>query len=288
MDYRNKINYSVIGFPIGFEEERRLKCPPCSDCKQLVLAHASEIENYKNDKTGVFLKKGLETDVINFIMEDENDVVISNLGAVGTFPNDSKAVGFIYDWTEILNTYGAGCYKIKIDFVIGGVAGGYTYGLYRLKDFTVESARRTVKIHTSFDSYNEKEKIDFTGSNFVDSVRFHGFFGNRQPKTEISTLISKGRRVEKVTTENLNEYELRTDPVTVCMTRQLIDVHFLNANKMLISDHNSHNHSYLYLDLPVTQQDTPEMTYTDGTRLASLTVLFSDRVKDQRAYYNQK
>lgn len=288
MDYRNKISYSVIDFPRVFEEEKRLKCPPCSDCKQLILAHETETENYKNDVTGVFIKKGLEADTVTFIMEDENDNIITNLGTVVSFPNDDLAEGFVYNWQEILSINGAGCYKIRVEFTIGGVYGEYTHGLYRLLPFNVVNAKRTVKMHTFFGSFNEIENIDFTGSNFVDSVRFEGFFGNRQPKTEISTLISTGRRVEKITKENLNEYELRTNPLSICMTRQIVDLHLLNEDRILISDHNSSNHSYVYLDKEVTQQDTAELTYTDGTRLASLTALFSDRVKDQRTYYNAK
>ena len=288
MDYANKQTVNVIRFPKGFAEERRLNCPPCHDCKQLKLADLTAENIYKNDVTGVFSKKGEPGDIVNFVMTNETGLEIANLGSVKVFPQDSLAVGFVYSWKEILTTHGPGCYTIKITFTIGGVVGGYTYGIYRLKQYSIEAAKNTVKLHTTFNSYNEVENVDFTDSRFVDSIRFEGYFGDRQPKKEISTLISKGMRVEKIKKENLNEYELVTNPVNIHITRQLIDLHLLNEDDILISDHNATNHSFLLLDVPVYQIESEEVEYFTGSRLAKLTTLFGDRVKNKRSYYNKQ
>ena len=235
MDYRNKKDVDVVRLPQPFIEEKRLKCAPCSTCKQLVLAHPSENDNYKNDKKGVFIKKGLDSDVVSFTMEDEDGNIIPNLGDEATFPNDDLAVGFIYDWQKILIANGFGCYKIKANFTIAGVSGDYTVGTYTLKTYSIENARYTVRMFSKLNSFSLKYNIDFTDSNFLDSVRFNGFFGNRQPNTEINQLINKGRISDKVTRENLNTYGLRTDPINVCYTRQILELHLLHEDELFIS-----------------------------------------------------
>jgi hypothetical protein len=130
--------------------------------------------------------------------------------------------------------------------------------------------------------------VDFTNSDFADSIRFNGTFGKRQPKTEISQLISKGFKVEKIVQENLNQYLLETDPLSVCMTRQLVDFHLLNADKILISDFNPRNHSYLYLDFSVMLAEDAKFTYMAGDRSAKIEVLFKDEVLNRKSYYNKK
>lgn len=287
MDYRIKTEVSVVKFPKGFEEEKRYKCAPCSMCKQLKLAHETESEKYKNDVTGVFLKKGKPTDIIEFKIEKDG-TELDNLGFDVSFPNDSLAVGFVFDWKQYLTAHGQGCYTIKASFTISGVEGGYTIGIYNLRRYSINTAKRTVRVHSVFRSADLFNEVDFTDSNFEDSVRFYGFFGNRQPKTEISNLIGVNRKIEKVTRENLNSYELKTDPIPVCISRQLIDLHFLHEDGMSVSDHNASNHSYLYLDTKVVLEESPQVEYFEGNRLAKINVILSDRTKKSKSFYNKK
>jgi hypothetical protein len=123
-------------------------------------------------------------------------------------------------------------------------------------------------------------------SNFRDSVRFFGKFGYRQPETEVNQLITTSRKSQKVTRENLNTYELKTDPISVCISRQLLNWHFLNEDVCLMSDHNKYSHDYNLFDVPVVLQETAEVTYDDFTRKAKITVKFGDRSKNDKSFYN--
>lgn len=286
MDYRFKNNALIVRFPKGFEEENRgLK--DCCRCKQLVLAHPTETESWKNDCKGVYVKKNEITDLVTITMEDSTGNVVSNEGEQAVFPNDNLAFGFIYDWQSVLNTHGIGCYTIKINFTIAGITGGFTWGTYDLRQYSIESARDTVRVKSKFNSYWQKLQIDFTNSNFVDSVRFNGLFGKRQPKTQIENLVDIGRKIVKPTRENLNEYTLETDPLSICITRQLIDFHLLNEDECFITDHNRTNHDYLLLDKPVAVIESPEIDYIDGSRLAQITATFGDRNLLDKNYYRQ-
>tara|TARA_R110000751_G_scaffold112175_2_gene210968 strand:+ start:1553 stop:2416 length:864 start_codon:yes stop_codon:yes gene_type:complete len=287
MDYRHKDNYSIAKLPTLFTEEKRAKCTPCSTCNQLVLADLSSTDSYKNDLKGVFLKRDNIGDLIIFTIEKDG-VVLTNLGTDGIFPESPLTVGFMYDWKQYLSTYGIGCYVIRCEFTIAGIEGSYTIGIYDLLPYSVTNASRTVRVYSKFSSYSLSNELDFTNSNFEDMLRFNGFFGNRTPETQINNLIDKGRKVEKVTRENLNKYELRTDPLNECKTKQLLDFHFLHEDEIYISDHNRTNHSYNYFDKPLALVDTPSVDYIEGDRGAKITALFGDKILNRKSYYNKK
>jgi len=284
MDYRYKNCVDVITLPSGFEEEDRGVKGCCTPC--VVLASDTDSESWKNDILGVHVKLSQVSDSVTFIMEDCEGTILTNLGEVGVYPNDSLANGFIYDWKQILQTYGIGKYKVKVEYSVSGITGGFTWGMYELKNYSIENAAGTVRIWSEFNSYFQPLNIDFTNSNHKDSIRFNGFFGNREPKTDIVNLITKGRKVEKATRENLNTYTLSSDPVTICVTRRVLDFHLLNEDKCLVTDHNKYNHNYLLLDTPVVLEEPSEVEYLDADRRAKLTIKFGDRIKNQKSFYN--
>ncbi len=285
MDYRYKNCVNVITLPSGFEEEDRgLKgcCIPC-----LVLASTSESESWKNDVLGVHVKLSQISDSVTFIMEDCEGTILTNFGDIGVYPNDNLARGFIYDWKQVLQNYGAGKYKVRVEYNVSGITGGFIWGIYELKNYSIENAKGTVRIWSEFDSYLQTLNIDFTNSNHKDSIRFNGFFGNREPKTDIVNLITKGRKVEKATRENLNTYTLTSDPVSICVTRRVLDFHLLSEDKCLITDHNKYNHDYLIQDKSVVLEESPDVEYLTFDRKATLIVKFGDRVKNQKSFYNK-
>ena len=287
MNYRNKICWNVITFPTGFNEENRLGCKELCCTPILKLASQTENDSSKNDVTGISIKMSSVADLIEFkVFKCGNPTQLPNLGEQGLYPQDNLVYGFIFNWQEYLNTFGAGVYTISVSFTISGVTGGYDYGQYNLLPYTIQSARGTVRVWSEPNSYSQKELIDYTNSNHKDSIRFNGFFGNRKPNTEINNLITKGRKVEKVTRENLNQYTLKTDPIEIQVSRRLFDFHFLNEDKLLISDHNASNHDYLLFDIPVVVDESPEIEYIERSRLAWITATFGDRKKLSKTYYN--
>jgi len=284
MNYRNKICFDVIRFPNGFDEESR-GLEVC--CVPLLKLASDTNDGYKNDITGVAIKLSSLTDIVDFsIFKCGNPIALQNLGTVGSYPQDDLVVGFMFDWKQYLSVYGAGLYTIKVEFTISGIVGGYNYGQYDLKAYSIQTARGTVRVWSEPNSYYQKELIDYSNSNHKDSLRFNGFFGNRTPNTEINNLITQGRKVEKVTRENLNQYTLKSDVVDIRITRRLLDFHFLNEDTLLLSDHNASNHDYLLFDVPVVVDESPEIEYIERSRLAWITATFGDRKKLDKSYYN--
>lgn len=288
MNYRFKEDISIIEFPPGFEEEDRLKCKRYCCTPELRLASLTEDGISKNDVTGVFIKRSDLTDVVTFKIEKCGAGNLTPLlGYAPTFPQDTLAIGYVFDWKQYLQTYGIGRYTIKVEYTISGITQEVTWGQYDLKEYSIYSARGTVQVYSEWRSKYQLFNIDFSNSDFKDSIRFKGFFGNREPKTQINNLISKGRKVEKVTREHLNTYTLKTDPVANNITRQLVDWHLLNEDKMLITDHNATNHFY-YFEKAVVLEDEPEIEYYEKNRWAKITAKVGDRDKLDKTYYNEK
>jgi len=285
LNYRKKQDLEIVTIPTAeVEGDRGGKCGQCCE-DQIVLADITSSDSHKSDFTGVYMKKGTPADSISFTMEKCDGTLIPNIGEDGIFPNDDLAVGYIYNWLDILSTYGVGKYNIRVDFTIAGITSGYLVGSYKLENFTRETSKDSVRIYSEFNSYYQKDNIDFTDSNFKDVVRFKGFFGNREPETEINNLIDKGREVVKVTRENVNKYTLNTDPLNICMTRQLIDKHFINENIIKISDYNRFNHDFNIFDKSVSITETAKIEYIYRDRRAKISIVFGDKKLEDKSYY---
>lgn len=278
---RQKFEYKSIKLPgICVDEDRGLD--DCC-CEELVLAKTTS-NSWQTDKTSAWIKLSASGDTVNFVLY-KNGVATSYIPTAVPFVNEPNAFYTTINWNDVLTSDGIGCYELKIQYNISGVSVQFTWGKYKLLPFTIKNALNTARIRAFFNAYHEIEQIDFTGSNVESTFRFYGYIGNRQPNTEIDNIIYGNREMKRVIRENLNEYEILVDPSLKCITKPLIDLYFLSENELFISDYNAHNHDYCLNDLPVIVSESPEMTYYDFSRKASIKCIVSDKFKNKRTYY---
>ena len=103
---------------------------------------------------------------------------------------------------------------------------------------------------------------------------------------EIDNLIYNDRSVKSVVRENLNTYEIKTDPYTGETIKKLTDLYLLSENECYISDYNEFNNDYEIKDLPVIVQESPEIDYLEKyQRKAVLSCIVADKYKNKRTYY---
>ncbi len=273
--------YSAITLPTDFVEQDRGADDCC--CEYLVLGSAGS-DTWKNDKTSAWIKLSDPTDIFTFALY-KNGVITSYLPVPVAFPSEPNAYYCTISWIDVLNSDGIGCYELKIDYNISGVIGSVSWGKYNLKPYTIANALGTARVRALFNGIQETEGINFTNSNVDYSFRFAGFIGSQQPNTETDNIIYGNREMKRVIRENLNTYEINTDPLTECFIRPLITLFLLSENELFISDYNVFNHSYRYLDLPVIVNESPEITYFDFSRKASLKCKVEDKFKNKRTYY---
>ena len=281
IEERIEKQYKSIKLPKPFVEQNRGGISCC--CKYLVLA-GNGTESWKNDKTSAWIKLSDPSDVFTFKLL-KNGIQTIYIPTPKPFINEPNAFFTTIEWSDVLNLDGVGCYQLTIDYEISGIVGSFPIGEFELKPYTIENALKTARVRVIFDGIHETDGINFTGSGVESTFRFFGYIGNRQPNTEIDNIIYQNREMKRVIRENLNTYELITDPENECIIKLLLDLYLLSENQIFISDYNQHNHSYRYLDLPVIVKESPEIDYFDFSRLASLKCIFEDKIKQNRTYY---
>lgn len=273
--------YDSIKLPETFVEDKRGDISCC--CKYMVLA-GNGTETWKNDKTSAWIKISNAGDVFTFNLT-KNGIPANYIPIPKPFINELNAYFTTIEWFDVLNSDGIGCYHLSIDYEISGIVGSIAIGDFDLKFYSVENALKTARVRAIFDGVHETDGINFSGSGVESTFRFFGYIGNRQPNTEIDNIIYQNREMKRVIRENLNTYELITDPENECIIKPLLDLYLLSENQLFISDYNAHNHSYRYLDIPVTLNESASVEYKDFSRLAVLKCTLEDKFKTNRTYY---
>ncbi len=257
----------------------------CCDERLLVLAHPTENETWKNDITSCWIKLSGANDTVNFKLTKDGVDTTYQPTAI-EFPNEPFSYYATIPWQDVLNSEGIGCYKIEVEFNISGISGVNTWAIYQLKEYSLATAQKTVRLRVNFNLKQAIEGIDFTDANVEDTIRFFGFIGNRQPNMEIDNLVYSDRNIKSVVRENLNTYEINSDPYTETLISFLSNLYLLSENELFISDYNSFNHSHKILDIPVIVQESPEIDYLEAyQRKAVLTCVVGDKNKNKRTYY---
>lgn len=274
--------YDVIKLPDTFVEQNRGLKDCC--CSYYVLGSPDQ-ETWKKDQTSAWIKLSDLGDTHTFTLY-KNGQPTTYVCPNYSFINEPNAFYTTVEWSDVLASDGVGCYTLKVEFEISGITGEFTWGKYDLKPYTIQNALKTARIKAIFNGYHEVDQIDFTASNVESTHRFFGYIGNRQPNTEIDNIIYDNREMKRVIRENLNDYEIITEPSDECIIRPMVELYLLSENQLFISDYNAHNHSYRYLDLPVIVSESATIEYKDLSRKATLTCKVSDKFKNNRTYFN--
>jgi hypothetical protein len=276
---RTKKTFPVISLP---------KSPiPAEDfggrkgCCDEFLVLAGGENDWQNDANSAWIKLALITDDCSFILKNADGNNATYQPIKTQFPSDSLAFYATVEWSSVLAIDGAGCYTIEVNYIVSGVVGSFVWGQYDLKPYTVDHAKMTVRLKGVFNQINYIENINFTGSNVVDTLRFYGYFGKRQPNVAIDNLIYQNRVIENVQRENVNNYVLNSDPITSIYTDKLIDLYFLSESELYISEHSPTNHISQYKNLPVSISETAEIEYLDQSNLAKINVKLNDKIRNQ-------
>lgn len=278
---RIKKDFKLIKLPTVFnEEDRGLK--ECCD-PEIVLASDTN-DSWKNDITPAWIKLNDAADSATFTLKKNGQAALFQ-PQVNEFPNDLYSLYIEVEWKDVLASDGPGCYSIEIDYSTNGTNGTLYWGKYQLLPFTPETSKGTARLRAVFNHFQEIEGINFKGANVNGTIRFNGFIGNRQPNKEINTLTYSNREVKNVVVENLNTYELSTDPLNYKQTTTIIDLYFLSEVEMYASDHNVFNHSYAILDIPVILKETEEVEYGEYYRGAVIKAKLSDKFNNERTFY---
>lgn len=284
VENRTKLDFTVSEIPTP----RALWTPDfvtqkCA-CEPFLVCGEQSAELHRRDYTSAWAKLYNAGDSVEFTVY-KDDVLLPFTPLQRDFPNDLYSKYITIDWSFMLNTYGTGCYRIELAITIAGLITEKSWGEYALIEYSDFAVRNSVKISSVFNSNQTIEKINFSGANVVDDIRFNGSFGDLQPKTVIENEIRSNYVVEKIMRENINVYELRTSLINYEIILKLLKLHLLSQNTCFITDYNPESTSGDYVHKEFILSETPEVTYFKGSRKAKLTASFGDKKQIDRSYY---
>ena len=278
-------DFDVAKVPVSnFLQSSGIEC-----CDELVaLASTTSAAVEYNDKFMAVGKKASLSDDFEFIIKKcGDDTTLDNRGTTVTFPQDSLAVGFIYDWRQYLANEGAGIYVIYESQTFLGSEIERVYARIAVWEYTEERARKTARIHSLFTNLSKINTyfIDFTGSNAASMLRFGGKFGEWKAQTVTNTLVDRAYKANVTSSRNQNKYLLQTDPISFIYTNRLVNFHLLCGTEHFITDYNDNHIKYTekhveYLTESLVQ-DEPEIKQ-------NLKVEFTDFTKDSITRYNKQ
>jgi len=271
---------SVVKLPIQTTfEDRGYKT--CGE-PRLALASEDTCCQWKNDVYGISLiADSITVELLH------NGTLVPALGASLNFPFQENASGFIIDWRANLLEYGAGCVKVKVTYVIEGIEGYYWDSVWDLMPYSVEASENTVQLLVNYDDLVKQDGINYTGSGFYTAIRFHGFFGNEQINSQHNNLLKSNDLRVKVRNFSAPSYDLRTRPLTRCLTRPIKHM-LLNASNIWVSDFNMWNHEeYRYFNVILSEDSGIEFE-GDETFKRSINCVLLDKTWKTESKFSDK
>lgn len=282
---------------IAYATMVRLPEPPIPDkgfkecCyTNLVLAHPTDSDKYKNDFTGFWFKKQTSSDDCNFILHElaTGDTYDLNNGTYGVFKDFGSIAGqpnlttYIVHWRKVLNTLGRGLYQIEKAMTVAGLPFSEMSNTFTLESFNDVIADKTVRIDAKMDGkLVHYDNVNFKGSGFETSIRTYGFFGRRDPKYKQDNLVKRNYETVQISMSQENEYEFQTGLIPECITVEIYDF-ILFGNELFISDYNAINHSYKYRLYEVELDSNKGGKYYTTNRDLRINLTFADRLKNKR------
>ncbi len=249
-----------------------------------VLASTEDESLEKNDFNGYFHKRQISSETCSFILIDlknntEYELKDNTYGEYKNFGSIQSQVNlktFVLDWRKVLIDLGEGAYKVVKRINIVGIENDIEYLVSNLREYSQVLADKTVRIDVNMSGFFEKDSIDFTESNFKDSIRVPGFFGNREPQFEENYLVNRDFTKKQISIKQVNEYKFQTNSIPSCITNIIYDF-ILYSDDIFMNDYNSNNHSYEFKNFPVKLATNEGTTYTNTSRRAKLNLLFNDK-----------
>jgi len=254
----------------------------------LVLSDGTD-DTYKNDESGFLFTKNTNSDSFDLKLIrgaggignewDLNDDTYGTFFDFGDLPF-SRYKGYRLKWSNVYNLHGVGIYTIQVSGTFIGQPQTFTTSSYVLKQFSYDIADKTIRVDSIMNGYLGTNKFDYSNCQWFDSIRFNGFFGNRNPEHQLDNVVYANRSIQQVRDELINTYKLQSGIIPYCVSGVLIDYHFM-ADQLFISDYNRNNHQYNYKETPVILEGNDEPSYNSGSRYVRLNYTFKDRIQDK-------
>jgi len=219
---RTKLNARILtngqGFPLQIElpeaDDICNCCDPNQNFIQLALASTDDPDSYKNDYASFLYQFAFPSSTLVLTLQKyvggswvDQVVLNSTYGTsfpLGIFTDYPTFTGFIMRWRPVLIAFGEGTYRVKIVRTVGIISYTTTVysPLYCLKEYSVDSANRTIKFEWNDNGFISNSDDDFSiteygNINWQEMIRLTGNFRYDKDEQEvIETSYYSGNALE--------------------------------------------------------------------------------------------
>jgi len=253
-----------------------------------VFADAGSNDDFKNDYSAFYHQRQLSNETVTFHLYryangQEYNLINNTYGDYfnfGHFAVNPDLKGYKVSWKKVLNTLGAGNYKIIKRQTIAGILFETESFVFTLSQYSSYLADKTVRIDTVMNGSLTHLGVDFTDVFWHDSIRVPGFFGRREPQFTEDNLIEDDYESQQISMAQSNEYKFQTNNIPECVKEAIIDFH-LFANDIYFNDYNLNNSSYKYVKFGVKFSNNEGTDYGAHKRKSRLNLVFRNKFENR-------
>ena len=256
------------------------------ECEYIEKAFYSDSNDFwKKDKSSFLYQKTRQSDTINLELWRDgakiDDITNNTYGEY--FPSLSEfAVGFIADWTSIVNALGNGLYQIVAQKNILGVDSEEKSRTFRTMPYSDLSADKTVVLEWT-QTGNIIRGFDygqFQDGGWNQRIRFSGEFFRETPESEIDEYLDSNYNRLQIQDKVVNRYSLQTKLIPNSIYLSLSQDAVL-ANEIKVTDFNILNNE-IYRRLPLRFAGFEDLSRFAFNRNYTLKLNFNDQFDDVR------
>ncbi len=256
------------------------------ECEYIEKAFYSSSDDFwKKDKSSFLYQKTRQSDTINLELWRDgvkvDDITDNTYGEY--FPSLSEfAVGFIADWTTIVNAQGNGLYQIVAQKNILGVDSEERSRTFRTMPYTDLTADKTVVLEWS-QTGNIIRGFDygqFQDGGWNQRIRFSGEFFRETPESEIDEYLDSNYNRLQIQDKVVNRYSLQTKLIANSIYLSLSQDAAL-ANEIKVTDFNILNNE-IYRRLPLRFAGFEDLSRFAFNRNYTFKLNFNDQFDDVR------
>ncbi len=196
---------------------------------------------------------------------------------LGTLSQSTKG-GYRVEWEKVADLLGFGSYTFRLSETNYNNTVSTTSHCYKLLPYDPVLCDRTVKIQTVHNGCI-LGGFDYTGLDWLKSVRIPADFGDKTPRLETDNYINTQYKKKQIRDEVINEYTLSTERLPSYILNPLINDQLL-ANEVFITTYNLFSFEDLR-DLEVYFTEVSEVNYAGNTsKKATYSMKFEEKTQN--------
>lgn len=189
--------------------------------------------------------------------------------------------GYTLYWRKVLNTYGEGCYRIRVTYGVNGREGCMTGEPYNLREFSCARAHGTVRFDAKLydgDIANidrDGLRDSLCGVSIYDSIRIHGFFGYETSDEDQRQIELTDGKILKTRDELIQKFKFISSQLPKWF-HDRFKAYGTMSDELRVTDYNWNNSDYNIRRKLIVRAGGYEPKYKIGSRLSTVEVDFKE------------